>query len=138
MTEQTDNQPPVSTAIIVDGGKVLMIRRREREGKLLWAFPGGGIEAGESPEQAAVREVAEEVELEVKAVRVLGDRVHPATGVHMTYVACEPISGEAAIGDAEEIAEVAWLRHAEIPTYVPYGLYPRVQEYLDGVLTRSA
>ncbi|MET8404471.1 NUDIX hydrolase [Streptomyces sp900116325] len=136
MTEQTDTQPPVSTAIIVDGGRVLMIRRRQREGKLLWAFPGGGIEAGESPEQAAVREVAEEVELEVKAVRVLGDRVHPNTGVHMTYVACEPISGTAGIGDADEIAEVAWVAHGEIPDYVPYGLFPKVQAYLDEALPR--
>jgi 8-oxo-dGTP diphosphatase len=136
VTEQTDTQPPVSTAIIVDGGRVLMIRRRQREGKLLWAFPGGGIEAGESPEQAAVREVAEEVELEVKSVRVLGDRVHPNTGVHMTYVACEPISGEAGIGDPDEIAEVAWITHSEIPGYVPYGLFPRVQEYLDEALPR--
>ncbi|MGY4930344.1 NUDIX hydrolase [Streptomyces sp. 900116325] len=136
MTEQTDTQPPVSTAIIVDGGRVLMIRRRQREGKLLWAFPGGGIEAGETPEQAAVREVAEEVELEVKSVRVLGDRVHPNTGVHMTYVACEPISGEAGIGDEDEIAEVAWLSHGQIPDYVPYGLFPQVQAYLDETLVR--
>ncbi|MFB6776530.1 NUDIX hydrolase [Streptomyces sp. NPDC056352] len=136
MTEQTDTQPPVSTAIIVDGGLVLMIRRREREGRLRWAFPGGGIEAGETPEQAAVRETSEEVTLEVKAVRVLGDRVHPDTGVHMTYVACEPITGTAAIGDPEEIAEVAWISHAQIPDYVPYGLFPQVQAYLDEALPR--
>ncbi|MFJ6487069.1 NUDIX hydrolase [Streptomyces californicus] len=135
MTEQSV-QPPVSTAIIVDGGKVLMIRRRQREGKLLWAFPGGGIEAGESPEQAAVRETAEEVGLEVKAVRVLGDRVHPQTGVPMSYVACELISGEAIVGDAEEIAAVAWIRHEEIAEYVPWGLFGPVQEYLDEALPR--
>lgn len=134
MTEQTDTQPPVSTAIIVDSGRVLMIRRREREGRLRWAFPGGGIEAGETPEQAAVRETAEEVTLEVKAVRVLGDRVHPDTAVHMTYVACEPITGTAAIGDPEEIAEVAWVSHGDIPAYVPYGLFPQVQAYLDEAL----
>jgi 8-oxo-dGTP diphosphatase len=134
VTEKTDTQPPVSTAIIVDAGRVLMIRRREREGRLRWAFPGGGIEAGESPEQAAVRETAEEVTLEVKAVRVLGERVHPDTRVHMTYVACEPITGEAGIGDPDEIAEVAWISHSQIPDYVPYGLYPRVQEYLDEAL----
>jgi len=135
VTEQTE-QPPVSTAIIVDDGRVLMIRRRQREGKLLWAFPGGGIEAGESPEQAAVRETDEEVRLEVKAVRVLGDRVHPNTGVHMTYVACEAISGTAVVGDAEEIAEVAWVAHGEIPERVPYGLFPQVQAYLDEALPR--
>ncbi|WP_031095544.1 NUDIX hydrolase [Streptomyces sp. NRRL S-15] len=136
MTEQTDTQQGIATAIIVSGDRVLMIRRREREGKLLWAFPGGGIEAGESPEQAAVRETAEEVGLEVKAVRTLGDRVHPQTGRHMTYVACEVISGDAIVGDEEEIAAVAWVGHGEIADYVPWGLYPKVQEYLDGALPR--
>ncbi|MEU2484072.1 NUDIX hydrolase [Streptomyces sp. NPDC012617] len=134
MTEQTDTQQGIATAIIVDSGKTLMIRRREREGKLLWAFPGGGIEAGESPEQAAVRETAEEVGLEVKAVRTLGDRVHPQTGRHVTYVACEVISGDAVVGDEEEIAAVAWVGHGEIAGYVPWGLYGPVQEYLDGAL----
>ncbi|MFD5508992.1 NUDIX hydrolase [Streptomyces sp. NPDC127051] len=132
MTESV--QPPVSTAIIVQDGRVLMARRRQQEGKLLWAFPGGGIEAGESPEEAAVREVAEEVGLEVAAVQVLGDRVHPQSGVHMTYVACTVVSGEASVVDEEELAEVVWLEHAEIPTYVPWGLFDKVQAYLDEAL----
>lgn len=131
----TDIKPAVSMAIIVKGGRVLMVRRRQQEGKLLWAFPGGGIEAGETPEQAAVREVAEEVALEVKAVRVLGARVHPQTGADMTYVACEPVAGEARVEDAEELAEVAWIALDEIPTYVPWGLFGPVQDYLDEVLT---
>ncbi|MEU5331395.1 NUDIX hydrolase [Streptomyces parvus] len=59
-------------------------------------------------------ETAEEVGLEAKAVRVLGGRVHPQTGVPMSYVACEVISGDAIVGDAEEIAAVAWIRHGEI------------------------
>jgi 8-oxo-dGTP diphosphatase len=131
----TDTKPAVSMAIIVREGRVLMVRRRQQEGKLLWAFPGGGIEAGETPEQAAVREVAEEVALEAKAVRVLGARVHPQTGADMTYVACEPVAGEARVEDAEELAEVAWIALDEIPTYVPWGLYGPVQDYLDEVLT---
>ncbi|MGH3584699.1 MAG: NUDIX hydrolase [Pseudonocardia sp.] len=134
MTEQTDTKQGIATAIIVNDGRVLMIRRREREGKLLWAFPGGGIEAGESPEQAAVRETSEEVGLEVKAVKALGDRVHPQTGRHMSYVACEVISGDAFVGDEEEIAEIAWVTHDEIPGKVPWGLFGPVQEYLDETL----
>lgn len=130
----TQTEQPISTAIITDGGRVLMIRRREREGKLLWAFPGGGIEDGETPEQAAVRETAEEVGLEVKAVRTLGDRVHPQTGRHMTYVACEVVAGEAFVADEEELAEVSWIRLEDIPTYVPWGLFPQVQTYLDETL----
>lgn len=127
-------KPPVATAIIVHQGRVLMARRREREGELLWAFPGGGIEAGETPEQAAVREVAEEVGLEVEARQVLGDRVHPKSGVHMTYVACAVIAGEAHVADAEELAEVVWLQRGQIPEYVPYGLFDKVQAHLDEVL----
>lgn len=128
------DQPGISMAIIVDGNRVLMIRRRQREGKLSWAFPGGGIEAGETAEQAAVREVLEETALEVKAVQVLGARVHPDTQRHMTYVACEPVAGEARVEDSDELAEVAWVRLEEIPAYVPWGLFPPVQEYLDEAL----
>ncbi|WP_234349034.1 NUDIX hydrolase [Streptomyces sp. WM6373] len=134
MSDTTETKPAVSMAIITEGDRVLMVRRRQQEGKLLWAFPGGGIEAGETPEQAAVREVAEEVALEAKAVRVLGARVHPQTGADMTYVACEPVAGEARVEDAEELAEVAWITLEEIPTYVPWGLYGPVQDYLDEVL----
>ncbi|MEU1470564.1 NUDIX domain-containing protein [Streptomyces sp. NPDC005761] len=129
MTEQR-----ISTAIVVDGDRVLMIRRRRREGNLLWAFPGGAVEAGETPEQAAVREMSEEVRLEVEAVCVLGERVHPHTGRHMTYVACAPVSGTAGVGDAEEIAEIAWVRHGEIDAFVPYGLFGPVHAYLDASL----
>lgn len=130
-------QPPVSTAIIVKDGRVLMARRRQQEGKLLWAFPGGGIEAGETPEEAAVREVAEEVGLEVEAVQVLGDRVHPQSGVHMTYVACTVVSGDAHVADEDELAEVAWLEHEQIPEYVPWGLFDKVQAYLDEALVSA-
>lgn len=131
---QTDDQPGISMAIITAEGKALMIRRREREGKLLWAFPGGGIEPGETAEQAAVRETLEEVALEVKAVRVLGDRVHPQTGRHMTYVACELLDGEARVADSDEIADLAWIGHDQIPEYVPWGLFDKVQAHLDEVL----
>lgn len=131
----TTTEQGISTAIITDAGRVLMIRRREREGKLLWAFPGGGIEEGETPEQAAVRETFEEVDLEVKAIKPLGERVHPQTGRHMSYVACEVVGGEARVADEEELAEVAWIRLEEIPTYVPWGLFGPVQEYLNEALS---
>ncbi|GGX40359.1 NUDIX hydrolase [Streptomyces noursei] len=123
---------PVAAAVIVRDGRVLLVRRAVEEGDLRWQFPAGKVEAGESPEQAAVRETLEETGLTVEAVKVLGDRVHPKTGRLMHYVACSPISGEAYVADEEELAEVAWVAHAEILDYVPYGLFEPVQEYLDG------
>ncbi len=131
------DERPVSAAVIVRDGRVLLVRRALEEGDLRWQFPAGKLEAGESPEQAAVRETEEETGLTVEAVKTLGDRVHPNTGRLMHYVACAPISGEAHVADAEELAEVAWVAHAEIPDYVPYGLFEPVQEYLDGELAAA-
>jgi 8-oxo-dGTP diphosphatase len=124
----------IAAAVIVHDGRVLMIRRRVAEGELSWQFPAGGIEAGETAEQAAVRETAEETGLTVEAVKVLGERVHPKTGRHMSYVACSLLAGTAHVADADELAEVAWAAHGELPGYVPYGLFGPVQEHLDGEL----
>lgn len=138
MTETTTENPPLSMAVVVSGGTFLMIRRREREGDLLWALPGGAIEEGEGPEEAAVRETIEETGLTVKAVRLLGQRVHPKTGREMSYTACEVVDGEAHVADADELDAVAWVTLEEIPQYVPYGLFGPVQEYLEATLDSLA
>ncbi|MFK0194244.1 NUDIX hydrolase [Kitasatospora sp. NPDC090308] len=130
MTEQTD-KPGIAAAIIVQDGRVLMVQRRVKEGELSWQFPAGEVEAGETPEAAAVRETAEEVGLTVKATRLLGERVHPKTGRQMSYTACEVVSGTATVVDTDELAELAWITHEQIAEFVPYGLFEPVQVYLD-------
>ncbi|MFE3886707.1 NUDIX hydrolase [Streptomyces lydicus] len=135
MTQQTaDERPGIAAAIIVHEGRVLMVRRRISEGKLSWQFPAGEVEPGETREDAAVRETKEETGLNVSAVKLLGERVHPATGRLMSYTACEVLSGTAHVADTEELAELAWVAHDQIPEYVPYGLFGPVQEYLDVTL----
>jgi 8-oxo-dGTP diphosphatase len=133
-TETTTEKPGISAAIIVSDGRVLMVRRRISEGELMWQFPAGAIEPGEVATEAAVRETSEETGLAVKAVRLLGERVHPKTGRLMSYTACEPVSGEAHVADDDELDAIAWVTHSEISEYVPYGLFEPVQEYLDAVL----
>jgi 8-oxo-dGTP diphosphatase len=135
MTDTTTDKPALSMAVVVKDGRLLMIRRREREGDLLWALPGGAIEAGETPEDAAVRETVEETGLVVVATKLLGERVHPKTQRLMSYTACEPVQGEAKVADEDELDAVAWVALDEIPEYVPYGLYGPVQEYLKDALT---
>ncbi|MBV9026360.1 MAG: NUDIX hydrolase [Streptomycetaceae bacterium] len=135
MTEHTTHEDRgISAAIVVHEGKVLMVRRRVREGELMWQFPAGRIELGETAEDAAVRETQEETGLAVEAVKLLGERVHPKTGRAMSYTACTVLSGEAHVADEDELDAIAWVAHAEIPEYVPYGLYEPVQEYLDDVM----
>ncbi|MFE6053735.1 NUDIX hydrolase [Kitasatospora sp. NPDC056446] len=132
MTQQTaEERPGIAAAIVVREGRVLMVRRRVSEGQLSWQFPAGEIEAGESPEEAAVRETAEETGLGVAAVKLLGERVHPKTGRLMSYTACEVVGGTAEVVDTDELDQLAWVTLAEIPEYVPYGLFEPVQAYLD-------
>ncbi|GAA2991925.1 hypothetical protein GCM10020229_00450 [Kitasatospora albolonga] len=137
MTEQTD-KPGIAAAIVVRDGRVLMVQRRVKEGELSWQFPAGEVEAGESAEEAAVRETTEEVGLTVKAIRLLGERVHPKTGRQMSYAACIVVSGTATVVDTEELVELAWVTHEQIPEFVPYGLFEPVQQYLDEALRSAA
>lgn len=111
-----------------------MVRRRVSEGQLSWQFPAGEVEPGEAREDAAVRETQEETGLDVTAVKLLGERVHPTTGRLMSYTASEVVGSTAHVADAEELAELAWVSHGDVPRYVPYGLFRPVQEYLDAVL----
>lgn len=68
------------------------------------------------------------------ALCLLGERVHPKTGRRMSYVACAARIGAAYVAAPDEVAELAWVSHAEIPTYVPYGIFEPVQAYLDAAL----
>jgi 8-oxo-dGTP diphosphatase len=138
MTIETKTEKPgISAAIIVHEGRVLLVRRRVKEGELSWQFPAGAIEPGEAAEIAAVRETVEETGLVVAPVRLLGERVHPKTGRSMSYTACKVLQGEAKVADEDELDAVAWVTLDEIPQYVPYGLFEPVQEYLDSALTNS-
>jgi 8-oxo-dGTP diphosphatase len=126
-----DQRPPVAAAIIVSNGRVLLVRRRVEEGRLSWQFPAGKVEPGESVGEAAVRETQEEAGLAVRAIRSLGERMHPDTGRMMFYVVCEVVDGEAHVADRDEIAEVAWCDRPTVTVYIPYPLYGPVQAYLD-------
>ena len=111
-----------------------MVRRRVKEGELSWQFPAGEIEPGESPDEAAVRETREETGLTVRPTRRLGERIHPATGRTMVYVACDVEAGNAHLADEDELAEVAWCDRPTLASNVPTPLYGPVQEYLDAAL----
>ncbi|WP_406363437.1 NUDIX hydrolase [Streptomyces sp. NBC_00715] len=120
-------------AVIVDvDGRLLLIQRRVAERDLAWALPGGKIENGESPGEAAAREALEETGLRVRASRQLGERVHPDTGRLIKYVACRVLAGEATAASPREVSAVAWVLPGELGQYIPRGLYTPVLAYVAG------
>jgi 8-oxo-dGTP pyrophosphatase MutT (NUDIX family) len=118
---------PAVAAVLRDGeGRVLV--QRSRHG--LWSLPAGAIEPGESPAQAAAREVYEETGLGVRVERVLGvfggpsyrytyangDRVEAV----VTVFECTRVSGSL-IDCNDETEFLQWFRPDEIPRLaVPY------------------
>jgi 8-oxo-dGTP diphosphatase len=108
------DEPEVAAAVVTSRLGVLVGRRRDRNPP--WTFPSGKIKAGESPQDAAVRETHEETGLRVRATGVIGSRTHPLTGVRMVYVAAEPLNAaeigtshaDFGVQDDRELAEVQW------------------------------
>jgi 8-oxo-dGTP diphosphatase len=139
VNEQTPNseRPPIASAVITHEGKVLLVRRRVKEGSLSWQFPGGEVEQDESAGQAAVREVHEETGLIVVESKILGERIHPNTGRNMVYVACDVARGEARVVDDEELDNLVWANRENLKSYIPYGFYEPVQSHLETMLTTS-
>ncbi len=72
MSVQYPTKPVVGVgAIILDGNKILLEKRKNAPGKGKWSIPGGLVELGERVEQAVIREVKEETGLEVIEPRLV-------------------------------------------------------------------
>lgn len=126
---------PVVAAIVTSRKGVLVGRRHD--GKPPWTFIAGEIEPGESPADAAVREVKEETGLRIRSGGVIGRRVHPKTGRTMVYMAARPANGtDVFVGDSDELAEVKWVSPAEADELMGWQIYEPVREHLRQMLER--
>jgi 8-oxo-dGTP diphosphatase len=134
MTTNPTDRPSIVAAIIVQDGKVLMVRRRVSEGTLSWQFPAGESESGETAEDTAIRETREETAVDVAADTVLGERVHPASKRHMVYVACHVTGGTPRVADEDELDTVEWCGLDGLRANVPTGLFQPVEDYLSATL----
>ncbi|PZS20201.1 MAG: NUDIX hydrolase [Pseudonocardiales bacterium] len=102
-----------------------LIGRTDRQGRLLWSLPKGHIEAGETPEQAAVREVEEETGISGEILAELGtiDFWFVAEGrrIHKTvrHYLLRATGGQ--LSDADiEVTEVAWVPLPDISAQLAY------------------
>ncbi len=108
-----------SVAVVVRDGRILM-ERVFYFGREFFTVPGGGIEPGETPEQAALRELKEECGLDGRIVRPLAVQ-HKDGGAEYSFEVSVPESQEPVTGfDPEEagddppLKEVRWMALNEI------------------------
>lgn len=106
--------------ISVRDGRLLAVRTYGRDAFYL---PGGKIETGESPEQGLVREIREELQLELQPetltpVTVVDDDAHGLPGVRLR-MHCYRGTALGGIRAAGEIAEYAWLGRADTGRCAP-------------------
>lgn len=131
VTEPADipEEPSVAVAIITSHAGVLLTRRVD--GKPLWGFLSGKIEAGESAAEAATREAMEEAGLRIRPVGVIARRNHPLTGRNLVYMAARTTQGtDVAIGDPEEIAELRWVDADEADKLTDGMIYEPVRQHI--------
>jgi len=130
MTEPATNPEPQPVAAAIVTSKLGVLAGKRNDGKPPWTFIAGEIEPGESPADAAIREVKEEAGLQVAVSHVIGRRVHPKTGRTMIYLACQPTDGtDVHVGDPEELSEVRWLSLTEADQLLT-GMYEPVHKHL--------
>ena len=103
------------TVVVSPEGRVLLLRRAI---PFLWDLPGGGIESGETPPEAAVRECKEETGYEVAIERETGRYLHPSVhgpGDQLTVAFRGRVSGGAPRGIGLETTGLRWFEAGELP-----------------------
>jgi ADP-ribose pyrophosphatase YjhB (NUDIX family) len=118
------NPKPCANAIVVDGGKVLLVRRAHAPWYDAWCSPGGFCERGEHPMATVEREVLEETGQPVEVTEYLGvwvDEYADAPGdpesevINVAYYLAAPAGRGGGSVDPAEVSEVRWFGWDELP-----------------------
>jgi len=123
----------VVAAIIIEDGKVFATQRGYGEFKDGWEFPGGKIEEGETPKQALVREIREELDTEIEVNDLFDTVEYDYTNFHLSMKCflCKIKSGDLVLKEHEA---AKWLTRETIDSvdWLPADrdMIKKIKEYI--------
>lgn len=98
-----------------DRKEILLVQRRDLP---VWVLPGGGLDAGETPEEGVVREVEEETGLQVVVTRKIAEYLPVNRMTQKThFFECSPIGG--ALSESPEAKKVLFIPLENLPILPP-------------------
>ena len=107
----------VAAALIFNGGKLLITQRRPDDHlPNLWEFPGGKVEPRETFEACLVREIGEELGIEISVGKLVEDLTHtyPEKTVRLCFFDCRLISGDP---KAIHVQDLRWITRGELGNF---------------------
>ena len=107
----------VAAVIRNEDNKILIAQRNLKKSQGgLWEFPGGKIESGETREHAIVREIKEEMNIEIEVEKYLAEKVfeYPEKTINLIALKCKIINGKITLNEHED---VKWINKNELTNY---------------------
>ena len=106
---------PCAGGIVLDAGRLLVIRRGRPPSAGMWSIPGGRCEPDEAPRDTCVREVAEETGMLVEVLRSVGRVTRDGPGgvrYDIEDFLCAVLGGTLRAGD--DAMDARWVTRAEL------------------------
>ncbi|WP_339705240.1 NUDIX hydrolase [Algoriphagus aquimarinus] len=135
--------------ILIEDGKILMIKHLMGNGKIMWSVPGGGMHFGHNASENLKREFSEETGLDIEVKDYLFVHEYLATPLHAMehFFSVEKIGGNLTVGtdpelypDSQIIEEVTWMSINEIrslPNEALHQIFWGIKSLEDLVLLRG-
>ena len=104
-------------AAILEGGRLLLVRRRRPPEAGHWGLPGGKVDWGERVEAATIREIAEELGIAIRCEKLLtvADQIHEDAHWVAPVFLAEITAGRPEVKEPEALADADWFALDRLP-----------------------
>ncbi len=115
------SRPKVGVGVFIrKDGKILMQKRRGHHAEGTWSLSGGHLEFGESIEACAIREVKEELDIQITNLKIgpFTNDIFEKEGKHYVtfFVVSDYLGGEEKINEPENTSEIGWFEWGDFPS----------------------